>query len=235
MSLLSRKVGCSKTLDLVRLLLQTGNVSEGVSRDSILGSLFTAIYLHELDCFFDSLQEELNFGKFYCKNEEYAKFIDLGGKALRDGRISECAHYHSQANQLLCKGLKTPGFSHLYYIRHKENYLVGLLGARSFADLVFRRTQLFIESELHIVSQFKNSGVFNAREHFYFLGYLIKFPRLSFKQFGMRFSSVTDSKVPFYFRPRVKLEAPVESLLRVLKTLGFIQDTVSGLQGVGLD
>lgn len=234
MGLLARKISCRKTLDLTRLVLQISGVSRGILRGSELCSLFTNIYLHELDCFFESLRSELNFGKSRRKNEEYVKLRELGREALRDGRIVAGASYYSQSTQLPSLDHIDPGFCRIFYVRYRENYLVFLLGVKPFADLVFDRTRLFIEKGLHLGAQFHNSGVFDPRVPFYFLGYLVTVPGLFSKKPRVRVNQVTGLETINYSRSRLAVTVSVPYLLVVLEALGFVRKTIGGFQSIGL-
>ena len=165
LSLLRKKISCDKTISLIYKGLETNSIDVfsrfvDFPQKSILSPILCNIYLHELDkfvfqlkCNFDKDSQYKSTSESYC-NE---KFVDR--KCLKVSNLS----------------LFNFNFKRLYFIRHLDNFVVGIMGSFQDALKIKKTINEFLKNQLKLnlnSDKFKISHV--KKEDIFFLGTIIK-------------------------------------------------------------
>jgi len=181
MNLLKKRIACPKFLSLIKNSMKAGYVEKGKFFESNIGlfqgnitsPILNNVYLHELDLYMDKLINLFYLGKNRKKNPEYRRFQYLMEKA--EGDSSKIKNLRKQRRKVNSKDPFDPGFKRLCYVRHVDDFVVGVIGSREDAMELEEKIRTFLKNELRLtLSPEKTLITHFSKRHITFLGTLIK-------------------------------------------------------------
>lgn len=173
MELIERRVKDKKLTGLIREGLKakifTTEESEiipelGTPQGGILSPLLSNVYLHELDLFMQSLNEEYEnkFGKTRRKINQAA--LNMINKGLKSENYRRRIPYYDP---------KDSGHIKVRYIRYADDFLVGITGSRNMAENIRGKIGKFLKEELKVELSMEKTHITHISKGIPFLGYVI--------------------------------------------------------------
>jgi group II intron reverse transcriptase/maturase len=190
MGLLEKKIEDVKFLNVIRKMLKAGYMEDwkyhetysGTPQGEIISPILANIYLHELDCFVETLTTNFEKGKVRKVNAEYGKLNDqlnwLTKKIDRENDVEKRQVLLKEKKALQRRKMEIPSadqhdpeYRRLCYCRYADDFVLGATCPKSEAEEIYRKIETFLNEILKLkVSQAK-SGIKHNTEVIRFLGY----------------------------------------------------------------
>ena len=219
LSIMNRNLHDSRFLRLINNLLKAGYLENwkynqtlsGVPQGSIVGPIFSNIYLNELDKFIESkLLPAYNQGKKRRHSRVYNNLLDAIRRRKAEGQLEEAKLLRKQTQQIPSSDPYDPNFRRLRYSRYADDWLLGLIGTREEAEIIKRQIAEFLLNELDLELSVEKTLITHARtEGARFLGY-----KITILHENTKHSSKTHRR---NINGKVGLEVPVEVIKNKLK------------------
>lgn len=199
MELLKKRIEDHQFLDLIRAMLKAGYVEDwqyhktysGTPQGGIVSPILANIYLHELDAFMEQKKQEFDQGKARHKSTEwqkitrhiwyYRKRIDaLKGApnpaihALQERHEQQIRELSARQKRLAASDPLDPTYRRLFYVRYADDTLMGLIGSKQEAEMLFKEVTTFLHTHLKLDISEEKSGIHHAKEGTAFLGYVVQ-------------------------------------------------------------
>jgi retron-type reverse transcriptase len=226
-TILERKIKCDKTITLIKSLIKVRHIKNTrlaargdfcASEGSVLSSLLCNVYLHELDTFMDSLITRYNKEKKRRRNREYTKFINFRrAKGLTKSQIKDI---NKKDKLFLSKDIHNPNYIRIHYVRHANDFIVGLISNKKTAEIVYSRIKFFLKEELDFEINKDRSCLTHSSKTIRYLGVDIKIN-------ASRYVNTIRGNITKTI-PRIVMNVPIKEILNKLVTKGFGQITKSG-------
>jgi group II intron reverse transcriptase/maturase len=192
--LLEKKIDDRKFINLIRNMLRAGYMEDwtyhktysGTPQGGIVSPLLANIYLHELDCFVDSLKKNFDKGQQRRMNPEYARYLRAIHQLRKQiDRIKEIEGKESpkipeirSKIKELDKTRKTISygdpydekFRRLSYCRYADDFVLGVIGSKRDAVEIMEQVKAFINQTLNLQIAEDKTGIKYAEEGITFLG-----------------------------------------------------------------
>jgi len=221
MNLLKKRITCSKFLFLIKNSIKAGYVEKeqffesniGLFQGNIISSILHNIYFHELDLYIDKLRNFSHFGKRKKKTFEYGRFHHSMKKVKGD--FSRTTKISRQCCKENSKNIFDQNFKRLCYVRHVDNFVVGVIGSRKYTVEIKEKIIVFLRNELKLTLSPEKIFIthFN-KQYIFFLDTFIK---------GVWDREKKLSVVKKKFTFRVILKAPVKLLFEKATRNGFFK------------
>ena len=194
--ILRRKIQDERFLNLIWKLLRAGYEEEGVLKPSnkgcpeggVVSPVLANIYLHELDVFVQKLIDQHNVGQ----RRPNKKYESLRGKRDRlrfyrgtDGKsrprpkseipMHEIRRLTKEMKQVPSKEPMDENYKRLTYVRYADDWIIGIIGSKSFAETIRNRITVFLLKHLKLTLSSEKTHISHlSQEGANFLGYYIK-------------------------------------------------------------
>jgi len=192
MGLLEKKIDDNKFLNVIRKMLEAGYMEDwkyydsysGTPQGGIISPMLANIYLHELDCYVETLISDFTRGKERSLNPDYRRVMDKAGRLnkkirqesdqeVRDSLLEEKKDMQRQMLEMPYSDQHDQEYRRLRYCRYADDFVLGAACPKSEAEEVYRKITTFLKEELKLnISQTK-SGIKHNTEGIRFLGYNI--------------------------------------------------------------
>lgn len=238
MKILSKRIGCTKTLALIRSAMKAGyvelgeitnNLVEGTPQGSVLSPLLCNIYLHELDIHMDQIISEYNKGRVRRWNPEYRKIYRQIEKAQNN--------YKENSSASIIRGLRNelwklkagdpmdPDYRRCVYIRYADDFIIGNIGPLEETKKILENCRDFLANELGLNMNLDKTKITHfPTEQIEFLGATMKgCAHLKGGSYGAPFEQNGKTgklSTPLNFR----LELPMKKILDKLVSAGFFKN-----------
>jgi group II intron reverse transcriptase/maturase len=181
LNLLSKRIVCSKFLALIKNYLKVGYVEDGkfftsnkgIFQGTVISPILNNIYLHQLDLFMLELSEAFAEDESRIKSPIFRRIPCHMEKAAGD--IPTLKKLRRKLGKVNSKDSLGLNFKRLYYIRHDDGFIVGVIG--SFKETVGIRNKIdgFLKSALKLtLSSEKTIITHFSKKPIFFLGTFIK-------------------------------------------------------------
>jgi RNA-directed DNA polymerase len=199
MELLKKRIEDIQFLDLIHDMLKAGYVEDwqyhktysGTPQGGIVSPILANSYLHELDEFMEQKKQEFDQGKARHKSTEwqnitsyigyYRKRIDALKRDPTPETHAVLARYEQKIRELSERQKRLaasdpldPTYRRLFYVRYADDYLIGLIGSKQEAEILFKEVKTFLKANLKLAISEEKSGIHHAKEGTSFLGYVVQ-------------------------------------------------------------
>jgi len=190
MGLLEKMIDDIKFLNVIRRMLKAGYMEDwkynetysGTPQGGIISPILANIYLHELDCFVESLITSFERGKARKETTEYrllqnqtkrlTKKIDQEKDATqRLILLNEKKALQRHKMEIPSVDQHDPDFRRLSYCRYADDFVLGATCPKSEAEAIYRKIEVFLHEELKLKVSPSKSGIKHNTEVMRFLGY----------------------------------------------------------------
>ncbi len=234
-SLLQRKIADGRFLGLVWKALRAGYLWQKERRDTLLGSpqgsiispILANVYLHELDCFVETLRQRHERGDKRKVSPDYMR-VACRRWSLRNEsggmRTPEIRDLTRQMRSMSSVVQEDPDFIRIKYLRYADDWILGVIGPKELAVTLRNEVQGFLQDRLKLQLNLEKTRITHAKtEDTFFLGTVLRVgkdrgaqPKVISKatrrtrRFRLRVSSCNPT-----------LKAPIRKLVAKLHTKGF--------------
>jgi len=238
-ALLRKKIQDERFLNLIWKLLRAGYLDLQEARhDSLAGTpqgglaspILANVYLHELDEKVEEMRVRWQQGgKRKHRNPLHRKLSAQKERLVKKGatRTKEFRTLVQQIRSIPAVEVNDPNFIRIKYLRYADDWLVGICGPRTLAELIKEELKQFLGHNLKLTLSEEKTQITHARkEQAHFLG-----TRLAIGREGIQRVVTTNngSGRPIQRRStgsEIVMTAPKEELIKRLHTKGFC--TVTG-------
>jgi group II intron reverse transcriptase/maturase len=193
MELLEKKIDDEKFLNLIRKIVKAGYVEEwkynetysGTPQGGILSPILANIYLHELDCYVETLIADFERGKTRRGAREYNLLKYHVGRlnkqieqekdqARRSELLERKKALQRRTLEIPSVDQHDPHYRRLRYYRYADDFVLGAICPKSEAEEIYRKIETFLKEELRLNVSHAKSGIQHNTETIRFLGYDIR-------------------------------------------------------------
>jgi group II intron reverse transcriptase/maturase len=194
MERLEKKIDDVKFLNVIRKMLKAGYVEDwkyhdtysGTPQGGISSPILANIYLHELDCYVETLISD--FTKGGKKRAETGEYKTVNQQAYRLYKKIDRETDPEERNKLLgekkvlqrrmleipSSDQHDPEYRRLRYCRYADDFVLSAVCPKSEAEEIYGKIQTFLKDELKLNIAQAKSGIKHNAEVIRFLGYDIK-------------------------------------------------------------
>src|SRR5215469_6884110 len=197
MGLLARKIEDKRFLRLIQAMLDAGYLEDwtyhttysGVPQGSIVSPVLANVYLHELDCFMNTLKDHFDQGKRRKSNGQYRRYSQkiarlrkkwdrLKGKEENTEQLQAIQQAIRQVDTLR-KRIPSGdpfdvGYKRLFYARYADDFAIGIIGSHADAEAVRQQVTDFIQKILKLTIAPEKSHISHSKKGMRFVGYEVK-------------------------------------------------------------
>ena len=252
--LLRQKIQDERFLNLIWKLLRAGYEEEGALKPSkkgcpqggVVSPVLCNIYLHELDIFVQQLIDQYNVGKRR-PNKEYER---LRGKRDRlrfyrkkNGKtrlrpkneilMHEIRRLTKQMKDIPSKEPMDPNYKRLTYVRYADDWIIGIVGSKDFAETIRYQIKEFISERLKMTLSLEKTHISHlGLEGADFLGFKIQCGQAgTYSGRSISKDLVGGSKRTVGWQPR--LFVPMNKIIKRLSDKNFCTSEGTGLKKKG--
>lgn len=235
LNLIRKRINCDKTLTLIKKFLRNPYKENGrliypkigIFLGSPLSPLLCNIFLHEFDNFMADRKK--SFDKYVSrrKNPPYRHIQHMLSYDKKVISFSDKKELLQRLRSCISTDFKDPNFRRLQYVRYADDFLVGIIGKHSetmgirqeIKDFLLNSLSLNLNLDKTHVTHFNRGGV-------NFLDTFIKGNQEKEKKVYTIPRGNKRIRVRSIWR--VRLEAPIENILKKSLENGFFKRTVTG-------
>lgn len=237
--ILRRKIQDERFINLIWKFLRSGSEQErnlklskkGLPQGRVVLTILTNIYLHELDIFIQTLINQYNVGKQQT-NKKYDNLIQkrnlLRFSHVTDGKwksqpqpnsdisFQEIRRLTKKIRKLNSEEFLDENYKKLVYVRYADDWVLGIIGSKNFAETIYQRIQRFLLEHLKLtLSPKKNHILHLSCQVANFLGYYVKC-----QQVGI-YSRSSKAKDLFGGNNKIILLVPMDLVIKRLSEKNF--------------
>ena len=258
--ILRRKIQDERFLNLLWKLLRAGYEEEGSKKGGVVSPVLSNIYLHELDIFVQQLMDQDNLDKRR-PNKEYERlrgkrdrlrfYRGLDGKTqprpksevpmdevrwlTNDGTSfrNDGTSFRKEMKNLPSKDPMDPNSKKLRYVRYADDWIIGIIGPKDFAETIRYQVKAFISEHLKMTLNLEKTHISHlGSKGANFLGFKIKCGQAgSYSGHSTSKDLFGGSKRTVGWQPR--LFVPMDEIIKRLSERNFCTSNGIGLKKKG--
>lgn len=187
-SILSERICDSRFIRLINKLLKAGyldtdfnfqSTKQGNAQGSCTSPILANIYLDKFDRFMETVIARDTCGNYRKQNPVYAKLRYQLKKAEQEHNVHEIKRLRKELKTTRSSDIFDPSFRRIHYVRYADDFLIGTISSKQYAQSLKQEIKGFLENVLHLRLSEEKTMITHARnEQAHFLGYLIsrRFP-----------------------------------------------------------
>lgn len=181
--ILAEKIKDNRFLRLIQKLLTAGYMERwtynrtysGTPQGGVLSPLLANIYLDKLDHYAEECIKSFNQGKRRALNLDYQRLNNRRYRAKAKGDRVKAKALLKEMRRLPSTDPNDPDFRRAWYIRYADDFLIGIIGAKSDALEMKRKIGAYLQDRLKLKLSEEKTLITNAtQEAAKFLGYEIQ-------------------------------------------------------------
>ena len=182
-SILRERINDERFIRLINKLLKAGYFDTelefhkskvGTNQGSICSPILANIYLDKFDRFMEDIINRDTKGAYRKQNPEYAKVRYQLRKAKESGDVTNIKSLTKELNSLSSIDVMDPNFRRVKYVRYADDFLVGIIGDKSFAKQIKQEIADFLKTKLKLRLSDNKTKITNLRhDEAKFLGFRI--------------------------------------------------------------
>jgi group II intron reverse transcriptase/maturase len=197
MRLLAKKIEDKRFLRLIQAMLDAGYLEDwtyhttysGVPQGSIVSPVLANVYLHELDCFMNTLKEQFNQGKRRKSNDQYRRYSQKIARLRKKWDTLKGKEENTQQLQAIQQAIRQvdtlrkripsgdpfdAGYKRLFYARYADDFAIGIIGSYADAEAVRQQVTGFIQETLKLTIAQEKSHISHSKKGMRFVGYEVR-------------------------------------------------------------
>ena len=220
--ILEERIKDKKFINIINRALKAGYLEfnrlsqtvAGTPQGSIISPILANIYLDRLDKFIDKLKAEFDTGLKASTNPAWK---NRENAMYRAQSLDEKIKIRKSMLQIKSKLALDPKFKKIVYIRYADDWVIGVRGSIEDCRLILEKIRDFLKVELKLDLSNEKTKITNSKNDVAcFLSVNIRrFKQITFRRVKSRLTRITDS---------LRLTAPLDRIIRKLKTNGFIKE-----------
>lgn len=219
LALISRKIGCHRTLELINKALTNPSVingrlipsSIGTPQGSIMSPVISNIVLHELDLFLLKIKENFDTG---ARRRVNPKYHSLSSSRFKTSNSDLKKTNLMKMMKMEATDSMDPNFKRLLYVRYADDFVVLVIGSQTDCFDLRRKIKDFLNNKLKLELNIEKTDITNVKEGFIFLGaHIIQRSKILLK--------VANSNIRRRFSRRISVLAPLTKMLDKFILAGF--------------
>ena len=231
--ILKKRISDQRFINLIWKLLRAGYINNfktsptslrRLPEGGVVSPILSNIYLQELDLYIDKLMKEFYKGKHRATNHKYSNIrAKYNYWKKKDIKLSN--KFLSLRNSVPSKNPIDKNYRRLLYVRHSNNFIIGLISSAKEAQEVKEKVDNFISSKLLLdSSSIINEPVRARKSRVIFLQINIRVP--IYKNTSFSTYTRTRSGKPQLIKAKtpsnsVKLKADIRNIIKKLHSAGF--------------
>lgn len=234
MEILRKRIKDERFIDLIWKALRAGYMEgytpmdslSGTPQGSIVSPILANIFLHELDCFVESLIAKHDKGERKRANPAYTAIVKER-RRIKSGRKLATPETLRQLEQQMRKIPSLmhddPNFVRVKYARYADDWIIGLDGSKALAEELKKEIKDFLADTLKLTLSDEKTHIRNARnEEAFFLGTTLRIGVKGAEPKHTRVKTATGKEfVKRTTGHTTRMEAPIQKLIGRLAERGF--------------
>jgi hypothetical protein len=237
MNIISSKVVCEKTLQLVQKSLKSNYINpveengqpvkptKGTPQDSVLSPLLANIVLNELDNYMAKLKDRFEIGVNKARNKEYDKLtseIQIIQKTQPgSSEIKKLAMERRNIPNLIHND---PNYKRLMYLRYADDFVVLISGSSDDANMIRNQIKDILNKKCGLELNKEKTFITTLNKGFKFIGAL--YVKTASQKAGVFTNKYGN---PSKYRMRMRVMIPIQDLINKLTVNKYAVKGPNGL------
>ena len=156
--ILEERINDVRFIRLIRKFLNAGYIEDwkyfhtynGTPQGGIISPVLANIYLDKLDRFMEDIIKRDTMGKYRRQNPEYSKLRYQLNKAISAHDIKEIKRLRKELRSTSSVDNFDSSFRRVHYVRYADDFLIGTMSSKAYAEQLKQEIKQFLEEELHL-------------------------------------------------------------------------------------
>lgn len=216
--IISSMIGCGSMDEKTKIVSYS---DRGTPQGNVASPILANIVLNNLDIYLESYKSKFEIGKKRALNKEY---ISLRNKRAYTKEPLLKKTLLQQMFRISSVNRTDPNFKRLLYIRYADDFLILVTGSHQDALRIKRHVKDYLMTHTGLELNEEKTTVSPTSKPFIFLGASCKRVENSSK-----LSRVAGSKIRKRTTPRLRVDIPMDVLIRRMVNSGFIKFSKLGI------
>ena len=180
--ILERKIKDGRLIELIRKFLKAGyfefqqvhNSLSGAPQGGTISPILSNIYLHELDKYMESMQNEYNKNPAKKRSSKYHNTRTLRDWHKKHGNWERAEELTKQLRKMPTMEPFDKDYTRIIYVRYCDDFIISVIGSKKQAEEIRDKVKTFLLNELSLELNLEKTLITHtANDRAKFLGYEI--------------------------------------------------------------